>query len=121
MSPEKRVTSREDWVRLRHMLEAAEQALMFVAGRTRADLETDAMLRRAVVHCLQEIGEAACRVTAATQAGVPIPWKSIVGMRNRLVHAYFEIDLDAVWKAMMEDLEPLSEALRPVVGDEGRE
>lgn len=119
MSPDQ-FPPHKDWVRLRHMLEAAEQALGFTAGRARADLDADPMLRRAVVHCLQEIGEAAARVSAGTQARVPAAWKSMIGMRNRLVHAYFEINLDAVWKAVTEDLEPLSEALRPIVGDQGQ-
>ncbi len=83
----------EDRVRVRHMIESAEAALRFVAGRTRRDLDTDEMLLFAVVRAVEVLGEAASKVTLETRAAhVDIPWSAIVGMRNRLVHAYFDID-----------------------------
>lgn len=84
-----------DRVPLLHMLDAGRDALQFSAGRHRADLDADPMYRRAVLHCIQEIGEAAVRVTEPTRAQVPeLPWKQIVGMRHRMVHVYFAINLD---------------------------
>lgn len=59
----------------------------------------DQMLLCAIVRAIEVIGEAASKVTAETQAASSdIPWLSIVGMRNRLVHGYFDIDLDVVRK-----------------------
>ena len=102
-----------DAVRLRHMLDAAEQALQFCAGRRLEDLYGDAMLRSALVHTITVVGEAASKVTQATREGLPeIAWASMVGMRNRLVHAYFDIDSDILWQTVIERLPPLARQLR---------
>ncbi|NLF03265.1 MAG: DUF86 domain-containing protein [Anaerolineales bacterium] len=97
-----------DEVRLRHMLDAGREALGYVQGRSRADLESDTMLARAVVRCLEIIGEAAARTSEATRSRYnQVPWAEMVGMRNSLIHAYFDIDLDTVWATLMDDLPPL--------------
>jgi len=102
----------EDRARLEHMIEAARLALRFTAGRSRADLETDLMLLYAVVRALEIVGEAASRVSAEGRAAAPdVPWPAVIGMRNRLVHAYFDIDRDVVWKTLVEELPPLLAAL----------
>ena len=95
----------DDLIRLRHMLNAAEQATRFMEGRVRDDLDHDDMLRRAVKDCIQEIGEAASRVTDETRARVTgVPWPKIVGMRHILVHAYYDIDVQALWDVTVTDL-----------------
>jgi len=100
------------------MLDAAKDALSFVEGKSRVDLDKDRGLLLAVVQCVQIIGEAAGRVSAARQGGAPgIPWPAIIGMRNRLVHAYYDIDRDQVWKTVTEDLPPLIEALKRALGE----
>ncbi|MBL8758017.1 MAG: DUF86 domain-containing protein [Phycisphaerae bacterium] len=91
--------------RLEHMLGAATEATSFVAGRAEGDLTLDAMLRRAVKDRVQEIGEAAARVSDQGRARSPdLPWSKMVGMRHILVHAYFDLDLEAVWKVVTQDL-----------------
>jgi uncharacterized protein with HEPN domain len=99
---------RDDTVRLHHMLEAAQKARSFVRDREKCDLESDEMLSLAVVRLLEILGEAATRVSAATQAMYPqIPWRQIAGTRNRLIHGYFNVDLDIVWAILEKDLPPL--------------
>jgi uncharacterized protein with HEPN domain len=94
------------------MRDAAMDASRYLQGRSRADFDSNSMLLRAVVHCLQVIGEAAARVTEQTRQRVPeIPWKKIVGMRHILVHAYYDIDADTVWRVAEEDLAPLHKSL----------
>lgn len=84
--------SPDDLVRLRHMVEAAESALDFCRGRTRSELDSDAMLRFALTRAVEIIGEAAGKVSAEGRAELPVvPWSAIVGMRNRLAHAYFDV------------------------------
>ena len=62
-------------------------------------------------------GEAAARTTPAGRSLAPgLPWAEIVGMRNRLIHAYFEIDLDRVWDTVEADLPPLIQALETALG-----
>src|SRR5690348_6099874 len=97
-----------DRLRLQHMRDAARAALAFTEGRTRADLTADLMLQFALVRALEIIGEAAARLTEPTRAAHPeIPWSAVIGMRNRLVHGYFDVDLEIVWRTAAESLPPL--------------
>jgi uncharacterized protein with HEPN domain len=103
---------RDDRIRAQHMLEAARDVARLAAGRSRDDLRTDMPLRRAMVNAIQEIGEAAAKVSPAGRARIPaIPWPVVVGMRNRLVHGYNEIDFEVVWKVATEEVTVLTEAL----------
>ena len=107
----------DDVVRLRHMLDAAEDARQFSAGRKREELDHDRMLVLSLVKCIEIIGEAASRVSDATQAEIPsLPWADIIGMRNRLIHAYYDVDHDRVWDTVSDDLPMLIEALRESLG-----
>jgi uncharacterized protein with HEPN domain len=93
-----------DRERLEHMLIAAKEAIQYAAGKSRADM-SDPALARLLRSCLQDIGEAASRVTDATRARTPaLPWPKMVGMRHILVHAYFSVDLDVVWRVTESDL-----------------
>ncbi len=86
------------------MLDAACEALSFVQGRTRGDLDTDRQLVLALIKDIEIVGEAAAQVTDPARRDMPgIPWEKIIGMRNRLVHAYFDINLDILWKTTQED------------------
>jgi uncharacterized protein with HEPN domain len=90
------------------MRDAADQALQFVAGRSRADLDSDVMLSLALVRLLEIVGEAAKGVDEATRQAHPqIPWKLIAGTRDRLIHSYFDVNLDIVWAILTTDLPPL--------------
>lgn len=90
--------SPDDRVRLRHMLDAARSALQFTNGRAREDLEHDQLLTFGLTHAITIIGEAAARIGPGSRTDLAgVPWSQIVGMRNRLVHAYFDIDRDILW------------------------
>ena len=107
----------EDSVRIGHMIEAAEDALGFVANRPRADLDSDRMLLFALVRAVEIIGEAASKVSEQTRsAHAEIPWKAIIGMRNRLIHAYFDIDADILWVAVTAEIPALLTQLRTLTG-----
>lgn len=102
------------------MIEAAEEALGFAQGRTRSDLETDRMLTRALPQSITILGEAASRVSAQGRSAAPtIPWPAIVAMRNRLVHAYFDVDLDLLWSTVIDNLPTLVEHLRGMLAANG--
>ena len=103
----------DDSVRLRHMIEAAESAAQFIAGRSRSDLDTDRMLPFSVVRAIEVVGEAASKLSKEFRAAHPgIPWRAIVGMRNRLIHAYFDIDTETVWETTTQELPPILIQLR---------
>jgi uncharacterized protein with HEPN domain len=108
----------EDRIRLLHMIEATETALNFVTGRQRADLNSDQILLFALVRAIEIIGEAAGKVSEATRrTAADIPWDLVVSMRNRLIHAYFDVDNDVVWKTASEELPELLPKLRALVGE----
>ena len=108
--------SESDVIRLRHMLDAAREALQYGAGKTPDDLQANRVLALALIRCIEIIGEAATRVSAELKIGHPeVPWADIIGMRNRLVHAYFEIDLVRVCDTLSADLPPLSRQLEAIV------
>lgn len=99
---------REDLIRLRHMLDAATAAIGFCAGLDRRDLDRDTRTILAVVKAVEIVGEAASRVSLGCRESHPgIAWADVIAMRNRLVHAYFDIDLDILWKTVVEDLPQL--------------
>ena len=96
---------KDDQIRLRHMLHAAREAVSFSRGRTRKDLETDRQLVLSLVKDIEIVGEAAAQITKSTRMQTPeIPWQEIIAMRNRLVHAYFNVNLDIVWQTVQKDL-----------------
>jgi len=108
----------DDRIRVLHMIESAESALSFVSGRDRPDLDRDRMLLFGVVRAIEVIGEAAGKVSEETQTAAPaIPWARIVSMRNRLIHAYFDIDHDIVWKTVTEEIPALLPSLRALLAE----
>lgn len=114
--------TKRDAARLRDMPENAWLARQFLEGKTRENLADDSLLAYAVVHALQVMGEAANGVSPEAQAALPaIEWANIIGMRNRLVHAYNAINYDIVWAVVHDKLQPLTKelwiALRPIYPD----
>lgn len=103
----------DDRMRVLHMIEAGETALSFCDGMSRQAFQADDRTVRAVVQCLMVIGEAANQVTEPTRRQIDaLPWQAIVGMRNRLIHAYFEINVDLVWEVVARQLSPMLHTLR---------
>ena len=92
-----------DWIRLRHMLEASREAAAFTLGRDRESLKRDRVLMLAAVRCIEIVGEAASKISPELLRYSQIPWADIVGMRNRLIHAYFDIDTDLVCDTLIDD------------------
>jgi uncharacterized protein with HEPN domain len=97
-----------DAIRLRHMREAVACALEMADGRQRTDLTANTMLAMALARCLEILGEAASNVTSEVRVRFSaIPFAKMVSMRNRLIHAYFDVDLDIVWTTVVDDLPSL--------------
>jgi uncharacterized protein with HEPN domain len=108
--------SLEDITRLRHMLEAAEEACEFLGNSTVEDLRKNRQQAHAVMRTLEIVGEAASQVTADFQVSHPeINWRIIIGMRNRLVHAYFDINFSVVWETVIKDLPPFIKQLKIIL------
>ncbi len=107
--------SKEDIVRMNHILDAAKEAVSFAQGKTRKSLDKNRMLVLSLVKDVEIIGEAATNVSMDCRERFPhIPWKSIINMRNRLIHAYFDINLDIVWQTVTGDLPSLITELEKI-------
>ncbi len=94
------------------MLDHARRAVAAVAEKERSSLDSDFILAAALERFIEVIGEAASKVSAETKANTPeIPWREIIGMRNRLVHGYASVDHDIVWDVVSGDLPEVIDAL----------
>lgn len=112
---------KDDIIRVRHMVDAANEALSFAEGKTRKHLTKDRMLTLSLVKSMEIIGEAASTVSREfRQRYGDIPWRDIVAMRNRLIHVYFDIDLDRVWDTITDDLPALMKQLESILADAER-
>ena len=106
---------------LDHIQQAATDARAFVQGLSKADFLADRRTQQAVIMSLVIIGEASTRVmegyAAFTEAHPEVPWRSMRGMRNRMAHGYFDIDLHVVWDTAQEWLPELLKQLPAVRQD----
>ena len=107
-----------DKIYLRHILEAAQKAVEISQDYERCDLDTDELLGLALERLLEIIGEAANKVSNSTQATYPmIPWRKMAATRNRLIHAYSEVDYEIVWSIVTKDLPPLVSQLSQILNE----
>ena len=110
------MTQHEDHIRFQHMLEHALESVAMIKGKSRTDLNRDRMLELALVRLIEIVGEAAARVSQEGQARFSlVPWRQVVGMRNRLIHGYDEVDRDVLWSTIQDDLPPLIESLQKII------
>jgi len=99
---------KDDSVYLGHMLDAAQKVAMRVQGQTRTVYDASEDLQIVLAYLIQTIGEATSRVSAEMRDRNPqIPWKQVVGMRNRIVHDYMNIDADIVWEVATRNIPTL--------------
>ena len=106
---------RDDLGRLSDILEAINKIESKI-GNNRADFDSDEMLQVWVLHHLQIIGESTnCLSKELLKQYPKAPWRNIIGMRNILVHQYFEVDLDIVWDAATNELPFLKPQIQNIV------
>jgi uncharacterized protein with HEPN domain len=102
--------------RLRHMLDAARKAFEYFKGRSRQQIDSDEIRVLAVTRLFEILGEAAKNVSEVTKNRSPeIPWREIAGTRNRLIHGYFNVDLDILWQITTADIPFLIEQLEKLL------
>jgi uncharacterized protein with HEPN domain len=94
--------------RLRHIVEAGHEAIEHLRDQGLDDLKANRLLQHALVRCIEILGEAAAQLTPEFRDAHPeVPWLDMIGMGNRVVHAYFDIDLEIVWHTVADDLPSL--------------
>lgn len=105
-----------DELRLRHILDAAERVAGYLSGVSRDTYLANRMLQDAVVRNLEIIGEACVNLTTEFRhAHAEVPWQKASGIRNRLVHGYFDVDLGVVWQSAVDSVPPFAEQIRSIL------
>jgi uncharacterized protein with HEPN domain len=103
---------RSDSERLADILDAVQRIRRNVKPGDRHRFEEDEVLQNAVLRWLEIIGEASRGLTDQFRHDhQEVPWREIFGMRNRVTHGYFDMDLDVVWNTIMTDLPALEDAV----------
>lgn len=108
----------DDSITMRQMLDHIIEAVSLAERHTRADLDSDRLFYLAAIKLVEIVGEAAHRVSEKTQEDHPgIPWREIIGTRNRLIHGYDAVDSDILWEIISGDFPPLAEKLKTILLD----
>jgi uncharacterized protein with HEPN domain len=104
---------------LQDILDNAEKARRFVQGVEFTAFREDEQKLYAVVRALEVIGEAARPIPKGTRSKYPaVPWSKITGMRDKIIHDYFGVDLEVVWNTVHRDLPGLRESVTKMLAEE---
>jgi uncharacterized protein with HEPN domain len=105
-----------DRIRIQHIIDAAQETLSFVRDTDQENFSKNRMMILSVIKEIEIIGEAASKISDETKLNYSdIPWKDIVGMRNRLIHGYFDVDVQLVWNTTRINLPPLVSSLEAIL------
>jgi uncharacterized protein with HEPN domain len=100
------------------ILENMDNAAHFVSGLTLDQIKSDRKTAYAVIRCFEIIGEAAKNVPQVTRDMYPaIPWRTMAGMRDKMIHAYFGIDYETVWKAVIENIPQIRPLIKSLLDE----
>ncbi len=108
----------EDRIRVQHIVDEASEVQKYTDNISFEEFVQDGKTARAVIRSIEVIGEAASKISADFRnEHIEIPWNKIIGMRNRLIHVYFDIDYNVVWQTVKENLPPLVQQLYAIMND----
>ena len=103
---------KESKVYIEQMLDAVAKIRSFVGVMSKEEFFQDQKTQSAVIMQLALIGEIAKKISEETKKNIDLPWRDIVGFRDRAIHDYYQVDLEIVWRTIISDLALLEEKLR---------
>lgn len=110
------MSKRRDRDFLEDILEASDRALRYVSGMDYEQFVADSKTQDAVIRTLEIVGEATKHLSNELRAEYDgVPWKSMAGLRDRLIHGYFGVNLDIVWQIVNEELPGVQHQVREIV------
>lgn len=113
------MSERDSFVFLKHIRDSIDYIKSFLEGVSRDDFFKDVKLQDAVVRRIEIIGEAVKNLSASfREMYKEIPWKDIAGMRDKITHHYFGVDLETVWKVVNRDLADLERKVKDILSKE---
>ena len=111
------MSKRDDKVYLRHILDAIDKIEEYLKNIDEDRFKSVTLLQDGVIRQIQIIGEAAQHLSSSiVDIYTDVPWGDIAGMRHKLVHDYFGVDIDAVWKVAKEDIPELKKKVKQILG-----
>ncbi len=107
---------KDDSVYLKHMLQAISRIESYTEGISRKEFANKTLIQDAVIRQIEIIGEASKQVSSdLKKKSLSVPWKDIAGMRDKLVHDYLGVDINAVWATVEKDLPELKKQIKSVL------
>ncbi len=113
--------AKEDYVYIMHMIEACKKIFSYIKGVDYSEFSRNDLIQDAVIRELEIIGEASKKISKETKNRIKkVPWREIGGMRDKLIHNYFGVDMELVWETARRDIKNLYEELKRYIEDISR-
>ena len=114
--------ARDEFLYLRHVLDAINTIEEYLQGVDEEHFKATRLLQDGTIREIEIIGEAVKNVSKDIRKSYPeVPWQDIAGMRDKLIHGYFGVDIEKVWDTAKEDLPVLKEQMKGILKDFGQE
>lgn len=110
--------TKDDSAYLHHILDSISNIESFTENMDEEEFKSNELVRSAVIRQIEIIGEATKYLSDNTRVSYPnVPWKDIAGMRDKLIHGYFGVDIDAVWDTVKRDIPELKEEIKRIIDE----